>query len=108
MERLFGILLFLAFGFQDALEARLGGLNVFLLYAVRPFLEAMENLDFVCPAHIQNPIPRFLIFFAQFVNARAHLANYFPVGRSLTKLQPVQSISEIPLNAIRKGSQRPP
>src|SRR2546421_11572617 len=88
-ERLFGILLVLAFGVQYALEARLGGLNVFLLYGVGPFLEAMENLDGVCSTHIQDAIPCLLVLFAQFIGTRSHFANQFSVWRSLAKLQPV-------------------
>jgi hypothetical protein len=103
MERLFGILLFLAFGFQYALEARLGGFNIFLLYAVRPLLEAMQNLDYVWPANIENSIPGPLILFAQFINANAYLANHFPVGRNLTALYSLQSVPEIPFNVIREA-----
>jgi hypothetical protein len=105
MERLFGILLFLAFRFQYALEARLGCFNVFLFYAVRPLLEAVENLDSVWPACIQNSIPRFLVLVTQFINAGAYLANYFPIRRNLAALHSFQSVTEITLNAVREGSQ---
>ena len=97
----------LAFGFQYPLKARLGGLNVFLLYAVRPLLEAMEDLDSSLSVYIQNSIPRSLILLAQFINARAYRPNRFSVGRSLTKLQAVQRISEIVPDSIRKRSQHP-
>jgi hypothetical protein len=100
VERLFGILLFLAFGFQYALEARLGCFNVFLfdsvrLDSVRPLLEAMKNLDYFLAADLQCPIPRPRIAFAQFINARPDRLNRFSVGRSLTELQPVQSIPKV-------------
>lgn len=38
-ERLLDIPVFLAFGLQYALEARLGSLNIFLFDGVRPLLE---------------------------------------------------------------------
>jgi hypothetical protein len=63
---LFGIPFFLAFGFQYALEARLGGLNIFLFDGVRPLLEAMKNLDYFLASDVQYPIPRPRIAFAQF------------------------------------------
>jgi len=86
---LFGISFLLAFGFQYAPEACLGGLNVLLLYGVRPLLEAMENLDCIRPLYIQNSIPRFIVLFAQFINARAYLTDRFPVGRNLPELQSI-------------------
>ena len=67
----------------------------------------MENLDFVRTACIQNAVPRSLILFAQLVNTGAYLANDFPVWRSLPTLQPVQSVSEIPLMLSGKARKAP-
>jgi len=51
---LFGILLFLAFGSQYALEARLGSFNIFLFDGVRPPVRGAaprvgeHNVDILC------------------------------------------------------------
>ncbi|HSY90108.1 MAG TPA: hypothetical protein VK812_01990 [Candidatus Binatus sp.] len=104
---MFGILLFLAFGFQYALEARLGGLNIFLFDGIRPLLEAVENLDYFLASDVQYPIPRPRIAFAQFINARPDRLNRFPVGRNLPELQAVQSIPEVVPDPIWKALQNP-
>jgi len=104
---LLGISFFLAFGFEYALETRLGSFNVFLFDGVRPFLEAMKNLDYFLASDVQYPIPRPRIAFPQFVNARPDRLNRFPVGRSLPELQPVQSIPEVVPDPVREALQNP-
>jgi hypothetical protein len=97
-----------AFGLEHSLQARSRGLNVFLFDGVRPLLEAVENLYYLRPSRIQNPIPGSGIRLAQFVNALPYSLHRFPVRRSLAELQAVQGISEVTLDAIREALQYAP
>jgi hypothetical protein len=102
---LFGIPLFLTFGFEHAFQACLGGLNVFLFDGVGSLLETVENLYYLLTSCVQNPIPRSRVGFAQLINAIPYGSDGFSIRRNLTALHPFQSITKVALDGIREPSQ---